>query len=62
MIKYFKLLNIALLIFSLLGLYLIFSEETNKYFNSIGYLLIMFSVLGVTFLKKKQLNDNGENN
>ena len=53
MMKYIKLLNITLLILSVLGLYLLYSEETNKYFKSMGYLLIMLSVLGITFLKRK---------
>jgi hypothetical protein len=59
--KYIKLLNIILLILSVLGLYLLYSEETNKYFKSMGYLIVSFSVFGITFLKRKQLKENGEN-
>jgi hypothetical protein len=41
--------------------YLVSTEETNKYFKSMGYIVVGLSVLGITFLKRKQLKENGEN-
>jgi len=60
-VKYIKLLKVTLLITSIIGLYLVSTEETNKYFKSMGYILVGLSVLGITFLKRKQLKENGEN-
>ncbi len=59
--KYIKLLKVTLLITSIIGLYLVSTEETNKYFKSMGYIVVGLSVLGITFLKRKQLKENGEN-
>ncbi len=56
--KYSKLLYIILLIVSLIGLYFIYTEGTNKYLISLGYLILGSSVIGVTILKKKQLKEN----
>jgi len=60
-VKYIKLLKVTLLITSIIGLYLVSTEETNKYFKSMGYIVVGLSVLGITFLKRKQLKENGEN-
>ena len=55
--KYSNLLIISLLILSIIGLYIVSTEEINKYFKSMGYLIICFTVLGITFLKKKQFKE-----
>lgn len=56
--KYSNLLIITLFILSIIGLFLVSTEETNKYFKSMGYLVVGFSVFGITFLKRKQLKEN----
>ena len=45
---------VTLLIVSLLGLYLVYSEDTNKYLQSLGYVLIGIGALLLTYYKKKQ--------
>jgi predicted tellurium resistance membrane protein TerC len=56
--KYSNLLIITLFILSIIGLFLVSTEETNKYFKSMGYLVVGFSVFGITFLKRKQLKES----
>jgi predicted tellurium resistance membrane protein TerC len=56
--KYSNLLIITLFILSIIGLFLVSTEETNKYFKSMGYLVVGFSVFGITFLKRKQLKED----
>ena len=59
--KYIKLVTVTLLILSIIQLYLVSTEKTDKYFKSMGYIVLGLCVLGVTFLKKKQLKENDEN-
>ena len=59
--KYSNILMVIFLIVSLIGLYCIYIEGTNKYLKSLGYVTLGFSGIGVTILKKKQLKRNGEN-
>ncbi len=56
--KYSNLLIITLFILSIIGLFLVSTEEINKYFKSMGYLVVGFSVFGITFLKRKQLKED----
>lgn len=56
--KYSNLLIITLFILSIIGLFLVSTEETNKYFKSMGNLVVGFSVFGITFLKRKQLKED----
>lgn len=56
--KYSNLLIIILLILSIIGLYLVSKEDTNKYLKSMGYIIVGISVIGVTILKRKQLKES----
>lgn len=56
--KYSNLLIIVLSIVSIIGLYLVSKEDTNKYLKSMGYVLLGISVIGVTILKRKQLKES----
>lgn len=56
--KYSNLLIIVLSIVSIIGLYLVSKEDTNKYLKSMGYVMIGISVIGVTILKRKQLKES----
>ncbi len=58
--KYNNLLIITLLILSIVGLYFISTEETNKYFKSIGYVLIGIGVTGVTLLKRNKIHQSNK--
>ena len=53
--KYSNLIIIILLIVSIIGLYLVSKEDTNKYLKSMGYVILGFSVIGGTMLKRKQI-------
>ena len=56
--KYSNLLTIVLLIISIIGVYLVSKEDTNKYLKSMGYVLLGISVIGVTILKRKQIKES----
>ena len=56
--KYSNLLIIILLIVSIIRLYLVSKEDTNKYLKSMGYVIMGISVIGVTILKRKQLKES----
>ena len=56
--KYSNLLIIVLLIISIIGLYLVSKEDTNKYLKSMGYVILGISGIGVTILKRKQLKES----
>lgn len=56
--KYSNLLIIVLSIVSIIGLYLVSKEDTNKYLKSMGYVMLGISVIGVTILKRKQLKES----
>ena len=56
--NYNNLLMVTLLIVSLLGLYLVYSEDTNKYLQSLGYVLIGIGALLLTYYKKQQSRGN----
>lgn len=54
--KYSNLPIITLFILSIIGLYLVSTEETNKYFKSFGYVLVGIGVTGVTLLKRNRIH------
>ena len=54
--KYSNILIVILLIGTLIGLYCIYTEGTNKYFKSMGYLVVGLSVFGITFLKINRIH------
>ena len=56
--KYSNLLTIVLLIISIIGMYLVSKEDTNKYLKSMGYVLLGIFVIGVTILKRKQIKES----
>lgn len=56
--KYSNLLTIVLLLISIIGVYLVSKEDTNKYLKSMGYFLLGISVIGVTILKRKQIKES----
>ena len=53
--KYNNLIVIVLLIISIIGVYLVSKEDTNKYLKSMGHVILGISVIGGTILKRKQL-------
>jgi hypothetical protein len=56
--KTYKSKIVILLIVSIIGLYLVSKEDTNKYLKSMGYVIVGISVIGVTILKRKQLKES----
>ena len=56
--KYSNLLIFILLIVSIIGVYLVLKEDTNKYLKSMGYVIVGISVIGGTILKRKQLKES----
>ncbi len=58
--KYNNLLIITFLILSIIGLYFISTEETNKDFKSMGYVLIGIGVTGVTLLNRNKIHQSNK--